>query len=390
MPSVVGFLQSLIAVGATAAALLRMLGWWLRDKQGALLYHPDQPPDSRRLVALPEDHGMPHYERFDVRTTDGLTLRSYFIHGPRQGGQQPAPLTVIHFHGNAGNIGHRLPLARRLQSALGCNVVLAEYRGYGASDSPEHITEHGLKLDAQATLDHVRALPYVDPMGVVLYGASLGGAVAIDLAAKPENERKIAGLIIENSFTSISDMVDVLFRSLLDHHSTLTPHRKTVVRWVFLHLFKPLILWIGWRSVDLMPRLRLPVLLVSGEGDELIPPEQMHRLYAGCRAAVKRLESIPQGSHNDTWVRPAFLPVVQRFVFEHVLPQTDRGSAAGIAGDPEASPPSAAEMRDARGGLRAAGANSAHQQVELAAWGRGGTLLRPFVAGKTPHGGLPV
>eukprot|EP00756_Hemistasia_phaeocysticola_P028522 Hpha_TRINITY_DN16179_c1_g2::TRINITY_DN16179_c1_g2_i1::g.7927::m.7927/K06889/K06889; uncharacterized protein len=368
MPTVVGFLQALVAVCTVAAALLRFLGWWMRDRQNAMLYHPvwvgiDQ-------IATPDEYGMPRYERLEIKTPDGLTLRSYFIHNAGREGE--SPVTLIHFHGNAGNIGHRLPLALSLQSALGCNVVLAEYRGYGASD-PERVTEQGLKSDAQATLDHVRALPYVDPRGIVLYGASLGGAVAIELASKADNERKVAAIVVENTFTSVSDMVDVMFGTL-EEQVTLTRMRKVVLRWLMLRLIKPLILWIGWRSIDLVPHLRVPVLLLSGDKDELIPPEHMRRLYSNCKATVKRLELVPEGTHNETWREKAFLQALGRFVLEHVVPHTAGGtgtaSADGFRG--------ATKHPELRGGV---GANTALQQLDMAA-SRGGALLRPFVGSR--------
>lgn len=109
------------------------------------------------------------------------------------------------FHGNAGNIGHRIPIARMLINATGCNVFMLEYRGYGLSTgSPDEI---GLKVDGQAALDYLRDGPETGDHDIVVYGQSLGGGVAIDLVAKNQKDRRIVGLVLENTFLSMRKMI---------------------------------------------------------------------------------------------------------------------------------------------------------------------------------------
>ena len=109
------------------------------------------------------------------------------------------------FHGNAGNIGHRVPIARALQESLGCNVLMLEYRGYGLSTGTPD--ENGLMIDAQTGLDWIRNREETKDTKIVVYGQSLGGAVSIKLVAQNQKAGDIAGLILENTFTSIRKLI---------------------------------------------------------------------------------------------------------------------------------------------------------------------------------------
>jgi len=109
------------------------------------------------------------------------------------------------FHGNAGNIGHRLPIAKVLSHDLSCNVLMLEYRGYGLSTGDPG--EKGIAIDAQTGLDYIRNRDDLKGSKIVIYGQSLGGAVAIGLVAKNQDRGDIAGLMLENTFTSIKEMI---------------------------------------------------------------------------------------------------------------------------------------------------------------------------------------
>lgn len=109
------------------------------------------------------------------------------------------------FHGNAGNIGHRIPIARMMSHNMDCNVFMLEYRGYGLSTgSPDQV---GLMVDAQTALDYIRDRAELRKTKVVVYGQSLGGAVSIQLVAKNQKEGRIAGLILENTFLSMRKLI---------------------------------------------------------------------------------------------------------------------------------------------------------------------------------------
>ena len=113
-------------------------------------------------------------------------------------------IIAVYFHGNAGNIGHRLENAKVLYKTLKCNILLVEYRGYGMSDGIP--SEEGFYQDAQAAYDFVDSREDLDSSKIVIFGRSLGGAVAIDLASRCDYRDRLLALVVENTFTSIPDL----------------------------------------------------------------------------------------------------------------------------------------------------------------------------------------
>lgn len=109
------------------------------------------------------------------------------------------------FHGNAGNIGHRIPIAKVLTKFLNCNVFMLEYRGYGLSTGTPD--ERGLNIDAQTALDYLRNRAETRNTKIIVYGQSLGGAVAISLVSKNLEKGVISGLILENTFLCIRKLI---------------------------------------------------------------------------------------------------------------------------------------------------------------------------------------
>lgn len=132
--------------------------------------------------------------------------------------------------------------------------MLVEYRGYGKSEG--NPTEKGLVLDAQAAIDHLAARVDIDSKRIIIFGRSLGGAVALALCNK--RREKVAGLIIENTFLNISSMVDAVFP--------------------FLHFVKDYILTIDWPSHRYVANITSPIMFLAGEKDELVPPVQMKQV----------------------------------------------------------------------------------------------------------------
>lgn len=176
--------------------------------QDSLLYHPEIPPQSRIFVPLPSMHGLP-YDTVNIRSTDNVSLHAYWIrHNGEKGMFVP---TVVYFHGNAGNMGHRLHNASGIFHTLQCNILMVEYRGYGLSSGIP--AERGIFADARAAIDYLFTRHDLDLNQIVLFGRSLGGAVAIDLAANTEYSQRIMCVILENTFTSIPDMaVELIHR----------------------------------------------------------------------------------------------------------------------------------------------------------------------------------
>jgi len=186
-------------------------------------------------------------------------------------------ITLLYFHGNAGNIGFRMDNLEAMYKKLDVNVMIVDYRGYG--DSTGVPSENGLKKDAEACLDALRTQRRVDPLKIGVFGRSLGGAVALHLAhARPNHVRLV---VVENTFTSISEMVDVVMP--------------------FLASLKPFVLRIGWDSLKFIAELQMPILFISGLMDELVPPAQVQKLHDKATSSVlRRLLQIPEGMHNDT------------------------------------------------------------------------------------------
>ena len=176
----------ILAVGAGLILLILLLVYRFQTQ---IIYPSSLPPGSRTHVELPSAHGM-SYEDIALRSADDVRLTAYLIAASRE--SQAKDITLLYFHANAGNMGHRLPFIRKLRSVLtpfDPNIFLLSYRGYGLSDgSPD---ENGLRLDAQAALDFIiqSAMPTTK---VVVMGASLGGAVAAYLACK--NQEKVVFL----------------------------------------------------------------------------------------------------------------------------------------------------------------------------------------------------
>lgn len=173
----------------------------LYQAQDNLLYHPEIPQHSRVYVPMPSMYGLP-FEAVHIRSSDNVLLHAFWIrHAGEKGMFLP---TVVYFHGNAGNMGHRLQNATGLFHTCQCNVLLVEYRGYGLSTGVP--SERGFCADARAALDYLFTRHDLDLNQIVVFGRSLGGAVAIDLAANSEYSQRIMCVIVENTFTSIPDM----------------------------------------------------------------------------------------------------------------------------------------------------------------------------------------
>lgn len=195
----------------------------------------------------PSQFGLEHWEDLRLPTPDGETLAAYLIR-PRNR-RRAKKITVLMFHGNAGNIGHRVPIAGELEKKIGCNVLMLEYRGYGLSTGTPD--EKGLKIDAQTGLDWIRKTPETRDTNIVIYGQSLGGAVSLDLVAKNQGSGDIVGLILENTFLSIKKMIPNAF----------PPARYLAP---LCHQY--------WTSEDIIPQITdVPILFLSGLQDEIVP-----------------------------------------------------------------------------------------------------------------------
>ncbi|GFY66582.1 hypothetical protein TNIN_479521 [Trichonephila inaurata madagascariensis] len=264
------------------------------------LYHPDQPPQSRLYVPLPSLFGLPGDSIF-LKTEDGVKIHAFFIkQDPSIVGQVP---TILYFHGNAGNIGHRLPNAQGLYKYCKCNILLLEYRGYGHSDGTP--SEEGLYLDAQAGMKYLLDVPYIDKGKIIVFGRSLGGAVAIDLLTHPQYAKHVLVLIVENTFTSIPDVAKAMFSSkLIDYLPT----------WTFKNQFL---------SLKKIKTVKRPSLFISGRADAIIPPRMMKKLLEISGSPIKRFQSYKYGTHNETWQCQGYYIGINMFIDDVLLAQRE-------------------------------------------------------------------
>ncbi|KAI9808316.1 MAG: hypothetical protein M1825_004773 [Sarcosagium campestre] len=185
------------------SGLATVVSGLLYFKQNDLIYPRNLPPGTRTEVLRPRDFGFNDYEELLIPTPDGESLGAFFLKSTKK--QNARDITVLMFHGNAGNIGHRVPIGLRLQEDLQCNVLMVEYRGYGFSTGTPD--ERGLVIDGQTALDYLRNRADTKDSKIIVYGQSLGGALSIRLVAENQSKDDIAALILENTFTSIRKLI---------------------------------------------------------------------------------------------------------------------------------------------------------------------------------------
>lgn len=140
---------------------------------------PRRPADNPARYRSPEEHQVP-FENLYIECEDGVSIHAWLLLRTKEKNDRP---TLVFFHGNAGNIGLRIPNALHMLQHLNANVLMVEYRGYGDSDSVKP-NEKGLKLDAQAALKFISKHPKVDSSKIFLFGRSLGGKALVGSMVK--------------------------------------------------------------------------------------------------------------------------------------------------------------------------------------------------------------
>ncbi len=183
----------LVNLAVMAAIAYILLTGLLLFAQSHLIYFPDY---GRHIALTPCDAGL-DYEFVEISTVDGETLHGWFVPAPE------ATATVLFFHGNAGNISHRMEYLSMFNS-LGYNTFIFDYRGYG--DSSGTPSEPGTYRDAEAAWDYLIKERNISPGRIILFGESLGGAIAAWLAAR----EKPGLLVLASVFTSVPDVAGKL------------------------------------------------------------------------------------------------------------------------------------------------------------------------------------
>jgi fermentation-respiration switch protein FrsA (DUF1100 family) len=233
-----------------------------------LIYFPTRYPDGLwDLDAVTRNSGASLEDCF-FDTEDGVRLHAWWCR-PAHAEGVTADMVLLWFHGNAGNLSHRADLVLRL-ARTPVQVFIVDYRGYGRSEGRP--SEHGLYADADAAWRYLVHDRGVAPQRIVLFGDSLGAAVAVDLATRVE----AAGLIVQSAFTSVPDMAA--------RHYPFVP--KALIRTRMDSLAK-------------IADVAEPKLFIHSPSDEIVPYELGRRLYEAA-PGPKRFLDVPGATHNDT------------------------------------------------------------------------------------------
>jgi fermentation-respiration switch protein FrsA (DUF1100 family) len=225
-----------------------------------LVFFPD-----RSLQLRPEMLHLTHREVY-FNSQDGKMLHGWFF---PQNKETPV---ILFSHGNAGNISDRLHNIRLLLDK-GLQVFIFDYRGYGQSSG--NPSEKGIYLDGLAAYDYLVQRESVPPERIILFGRSLGAAVAIEVALN----RNVRSMIIESGFTSTKEMAGTMFPFSLV--SRLLPA--------------------NYNNLEKIGKVRIPKLIIHGDSDEIVPFAMGKRLFEASKEP-KYFYALKGAGHNDTYV----------------------------------------------------------------------------------------
>jgi fermentation-respiration switch protein FrsA (DUF1100 family) len=253
--------------------------------EDSLIFFPTTYPDGEWDVEAVARGSGCIVEDCSYESEDGVRLHSWWC---RRAGSEPGGPVILFFHGNAGNLSHRADLMVELANRVGADVVVAGYRGYGRSEGKP--SEEGLYADARAAWRYVTVDRGVVPGRVVVFGKSLGGGVAVNLASETDP----AGLIVESSFTSIPDMAA--------RHYPFVP--KFVIR-------------TRMESLAKIADIGCPLLVIHSRADEVVPFELGRALFEAA-AEPKTFYEVVGAGHNETWLvgGQSYFEAIARFVGE--------------------------------------------------------------------------
>lgn len=245
------WLVVIAVVLATVAVLIRVF-------ENRFIYFPPRYPEG--FVTTPQSFGL-QVEEVWLTAEDNVRINGWFL---------PSTASVLlWFHGNAENIGMGIDRMIRF-AALGSSIFEIDYRGYGKSEGTPN--EAGLYRDGEAAYRYLVEVRGFRPSDIIIYGHSLGGAVAVEIASRHE----CGGLIVESSFTSISDMARIMFRV-------------------------PLVGFIAKSKFDSerkIANIRAPVLVIHGTRDWVIPFFMGQMLFEAAREP-KAFFPVEGAGHDD-------------------------------------------------------------------------------------------
>lgn len=260
---------------------------WSCQMENSFIFYPTSEMDG-----TPKGLGL-SYEDIYFTTEDGVKLNGWFI--PSSEGES----TLLWFHGNAGNISHRLQNIRLLHEKVKTHIFIIDYRGYGRSEG--RVSEAGTYQDAEAALHYLRTQRNIGLKRIVLFGRSLGAAVAVHLAVRED----ALALILETPFGSIREMAKVVFPFL-----PIGPFLRT--------------------QYDVMGKIkqaRQPVLVLHGDQDDIVPFAQGKKVFEAA-PEPKEFYTIRGANHNNTFVvgGDSYFSVLRSFIERAAARQMAVGS----------------------------------------------------------------
>jgi fermentation-respiration switch protein FrsA (DUF1100 family) len=268
-PAVVKFVYQSIMLTSVMKVLIfisvSVLLFWVfvRLLESRLVFYPVKYPAGGRWQHAGTDLNL---EDCWFESTDGTGLHGWMLR------HNQAVATMLWCHGNAGNIAGRLDNLVRL-ARLPVNVFIFDYRGYGRSSGKP--SEAGVYMDAVAAYDYIVSEEGIDADRVVIFGRSLGGAVAVELAT----QRYCRALILESTFTSASDMAKNMFGFLPVH----------------------LVMKSRFDSMAKISGIDAPLLFIHGNQDSIVPYRLGQALFRAANEP-KTFFTVEDGDHNDTYV----------------------------------------------------------------------------------------
>ena len=243
----------------------------------------------RYLEATPKDYRLNDYDDVFFPTEDGTRLHGWFVRGPDE------RAVLLWFHGNAGNISHRLHNLKKLHDALQIPIFIFDYREYGMSEG--EISKAGTFSDAHGAFRYLIDEKGFNPSCVLLFGRSLGTALAVDIASR-EN---CLGVVLESAFTSTDDILQRYF-----------PFFKP-----------PTVSAVKYDSLSLIHKIKSPLLFIHGQFDQTIPISMARRLFEKAHSD-KEFYEIQGADHNDTYLVGGheYFAVWQKFLIRCLKPQS--------------------------------------------------------------------
>jgi fermentation-respiration switch protein FrsA (DUF1100 family) len=225
-----------------------------------IIFQPDA-----RIQRTPRDVGLT-FDDVYFSTEDGVSLNGWLV--PRR----EATSTLLWFHGNAGNISHRVENLKLLHEKVNVNIFIFDYRGYGRSEGT--VSEEGTYRDGTAAIEFLRRRYGVEPNRLIIFGRSLGAAVAVEMAVRIQ----CLAVILETPFASVRLLARDTFPFL-----PIGPLLKT-----------------RYDVSEKIGKIRSPLLVLHGDRDEIVPPSHGKRVFDAA-PQPKAFYAIAGAGHNDTY-----------------------------------------------------------------------------------------